>query len=132
MSNNAMTALAAQVPTSISELSELGMLGETVIADYGERLVKNINGFVKQEKLEKYVERRRAAKRPRKGKENDRPGPSGDDNIDEFDAGGIDFASIELPGGNASASAASAAASAGSSTAAKKSGKRSGTKSSFF
>ena len=131
MSNQAMSALAAQVPTSIPELSDLGKLGETVIQDYGERLVKNITAYVKQEKLEKYVERRRASKRPRKGKENNRPEPINNDNSNEFDAAGIDFAAIELPGEKAAPAAAPAAVAA---PTAAKPGKKggNGTKSSYF
>ena len=34
MSNSAMTQLAAQVPTSMEELSDLGILGENVVNDY--------------------------------------------------------------------------------------------------
>lgn len=130
MSNQAMSALAAQVPTSIPELSDLGKLGETVIQDYGERLVKNITAYIKQENLEKYVERRRAAKRPRKGKENDRPGQVNDEG-NEFDAAGIDFAAIDLPDEVSNAAPAAAAAAA---PAATKPGKKggNGTKSSYF
>lgn len=146
MSNSAMTQLAAQVPTSMEELSDLGILGENVINDYGERLVRNISSFVQQNNLEKYLERR-AAKRPKviaggadaapttrgttaagsashsvmatkgTGKENE-----------DFDAG-IDFAAIDLPTGN---SGAVAAAATGAKMAGKKSSSSGGTKSSYF
>ena len=60
MSNSAMSTLAAQVPTSTKELAELGVLGENVVKEYGERLIKNINAFIQQEKLQKYLEHRKS------------------------------------------------------------------------
>ena len=150
MNNSAMTTIAAQVPTSMEELSDLGILGENVINDYGERLVRNISSFVQQEKLEKYLERR-AAKRPKvaggtsaaaassstAGIAGKAPKGVGKENED-FDAG-IDFSAIDLPTGNAgAANAAGGSAGAASSAApgAKKAGKKSsgggGTKSSYF
>ena len=149
MNNAAMTTIAAQVPTSMEELSDLGILGENVINDYGERLVRNISSFVQQEKLEKYLERR-AAKRPKVGGGTSAAAASsstagtagkatkgvGKENKD-FDAG-IDFSAIDLPTGNAGAANAAGSAGAASSAApgAKKAGKKSsgggGTKSSYF
>lgn len=151
MSNSAMTQLAAQVPTSMEELSNLGILGENVVNDYGERLVRNISSFVQQNSLEKYLERR-AAKRPKvvaAGGAAAAAAPSsstaaaaagavaasssgmaskgiGKENED-FDAG-IDFAAIDLPTGNAGAAAAAMSGT-------KKTGKKSSsgsTKSSYF
>ena len=145
MSNSAMTQLAAQVPASMEESSDLGILGENVVNDYGERLVRNISSFVQQNNLEKHFERR-AAKRPKVvaggtaaaaagtvatstsssgmaskgiGKENE-----------DFDAG-IDFAAIDLPAGNAGGAAAAAAPS-GTKKTGKKSSGGGGTKSSYF
>lgn len=149
MNNAAMTTIAAQVPTSMEELSDLRILGENVINDYGERLVRNISSFVQQEKLEKYLERR-AAKRPKVGGGTSAAAASsstagtagkatkgvGKENED-FDAG-IDFTAIDLPTGNAGAANAAGSAGAASSAApgAKKAGKKSsgggGTKSSYF
>lgn len=149
MNNAAMTTIAAQVPTSMEELSDLRILGENVINDYGERLVRNISSFVQQEKLEKYLERR-AAKRPKVGGGTSAAAASsstagtaakatkgvGKENED-FDAG-IDFSAIDLPTGNAGAANAAGSAGAASSAApgAKKAGKKSsgggGTKSSYF
>lgn len=149
MNNAAMTTIAAQVPTSMEELSDLRILGENVINDYGERLVRNISSFVQQEKLEKYLERR-AAKRPKVGGGTSAAAASsstagtagkatkgvGKENKD-FDAG-IDFSAIDLPTGNAGAANAAGSAGAASSAApgAKKAGKKSsgggGTKSSYF
>lgn len=150
MNNAAMTTIAAQVPTSMEELSDLRILGENVINDYGERLVRNISSFVQQEKLEKYLERR-AAKRPKVGGGTSSAAAAssstagtaakatkgvGKENED-FDAG-IDFSAIDLPTGNAGAANAAGSAGAASSAApgAKKAGKKSsgggGTKSSYF
>ena len=151
MNNSAMTTIAAQVPTSMEELSDLGILGENVVNDYGERLVRNISSFVQQEKLEKYLERR-AAKRPKvaggtsaaaassstAGIAGKAPKGVGKENED-FDAG-IDFSAIDLPTGNNAGAANAAGGSAGAASSAapgaKKAGKRSsgggGTKSSYF
>ena len=150
MNNAAMTTIASQVPTSMEELSDLRILGENVINDYGERLVRNISSFVQQEKLEKYLERR-AAKRPKVGGSTSSAAAAssstagtaakatkgvGKENKD-FDAG-IDFSAIDLPTGNAGAANAAGSAGAASSAApgAKKAGKKSsgggGTKSSYF
>ena len=155
MSNSAMTQLAAQVPTSMEELSDLGILGENVVNDYGERLVRNISSFVQQNNLEKYLERR-AAKRPKvvaggtaaaaaapsssaaaAARSTGTAGASsselaskgiGKENED-FDAG-IDFASIDLPAtGNAGAAAAAGTT---KKTGKKKSSGGGGTKSSYF
>ena len=156
MSNSAMTQLAAQVPTSMEELSDLGILGENVVNDYGERLVRNISSFVQQNNLEKYLERR-AAKRPKVlaggtaaaaaaapsssaaaaarstgtgGASSSRLASKGIGKENEdFDAG-IDFASIDLPAtGNAGAAAAAGTT---KKTGKKKSSGGGGTKSSYF
>lgn len=152
MNNAAMTTIATQVPTSMEELSDLRILGENVINDYGERLVRNISSFVQQEKLEKYLERR-AAKRPKVGGGTSSAAAAssstagtaakatkgvGKENED-FDAG-IDFTAIDLPTGNAGAANAAGTGSAGVASSAapgaKKAGKKSsgggGTKSSYF
>lgn len=155
MSNSAMTQLAAQVPTSMEELSDLGILGENVVNDYGERLVRNISSFVQQNNLEKYLERR-AAKRPKvvaggtgaaaaaapsssaaaaarstgtAGASSSRLASKGIGKENEdFDAG-IDFASIDLP---AAGNAGAAAAGGTKKTGKKKSSGGGGTKSSYF
>ena len=134
----------------MEELSDLRILGENVINDYGERLVRNISSFVQQEKLEKYLERR-AAKRPKVGggtssaaaASSSTAGTAGKatkgvgKENEDFDAG-IDFTEIDLPTGNAGAANAAGSAGAASSGApgAKKAGKKSsgggGTKSSYF
>lgn len=66
MNNTAMSTIAAQVPLSINELNSLGVLGENVVKEYGDRLIKNINSFVQQNELEKYMNAR-DAKRQKTG-----------------------------------------------------------------
>jgi hypothetical protein len=46
MSNKAMSAISGKVSLTIDELTELGILGENVVTEYGERLIKNINAFI--------------------------------------------------------------------------------------
>jgi hypothetical protein len=58
MSTNAMSAIAEKVPLTIDELTALGVLGENVVKEYGERLIKNINAFIEQNVLQVYVENR--------------------------------------------------------------------------
>ena len=58
ISNAALKSLATQVPLNIDELKGIGVLGENVIKEYGERLVKIINAYVAQNKLESYVSHR--------------------------------------------------------------------------
>ena len=123
MSNDAMATLAAQVPTSMEDLSCVAGLGENVVKEYGERLVKNIKAFVEQENLQKYIDRR-PAKKPRttessssasatsgkKQSSTNRTNVKSDsepnaviDIDDEFDVG-IDFGAIEIPSSKASSS----------------------------
>lgn len=101
-----MNIISTQVPTSIEELSELGILGENVVKEYGERLIKNINAFVDKAKLQKYIDKHRASaktkKRPRVTGSSKSPQKAStapivvDMTDDEFD-NGIDFSAIELP-----------------------------------
>jgi len=102
MNNKAMGTIAAQVPLSIDELNDIGVIGENVVKEYGERLIKNLNAFIEQNGLEKYV----------KGKENKRRKLVEDTKLaatvatatsrssldDEFDID-IDFSTIDLPDG---------------------------------
>ena len=68
MSNKALYEIATQVPTTLEELTGLGVLGENVVTKYGERLVKSISFFVKEEKLEKHIERRQKSGKRAKAK----------------------------------------------------------------
>jgi bloom syndrome protein len=104
MNQKAMGTIASQIPLSIDELNDLGIIGENVVKEYGERLIKNLNAFIEQNGLEKYV----------KGKENKRR-KLGDAKVaalapepvsktsktsldDEFDID-IDFSAIDIPDG---------------------------------
>jgi len=114
MNNTAMGTIASQVPRSIQELNDLGVLGENVIKEYGDRLIKSINAFLNQNELMKYIE-----ERPLKRQRTDNSGKvlsnqtsvnsnqmlsnpydfNSDLKVAEeanFDVG-IDFSSIELP-----------------------------------
>jgi superfamily II DNA helicase RecQ len=85
MSNDAMKSLAAGVPTTIEELKELGILGENIIKEYGEKIVKIVGKFIESNSLQSYIKDRRPSKRP---KTDSSRGEDVDD--DEFDTD-IDF-----------------------------------------
>jgi uncharacterized protein YuzB (UPF0349 family) len=55
MSNNALSTIAETVPLTIHELSELEVLSENVMKEYGERLIKNIKAFIEQNALQVYL-----------------------------------------------------------------------------
>jgi hypothetical protein len=100
-----MKTIAAQVPMTIEELKALGLLGENIIKEYGERIVKVVSSYVAQENLEEYINRR-----PTKRAKLDSAGASSatakkpavvvlddsDESRDEFDDG-IDYSAIEIP-----------------------------------
>ena len=58
MNTDQIKTVAATVPRSVDELKSLGTLGDQVVRDYGERLVKVINAFVESNELEDYVNER--------------------------------------------------------------------------
>lgn len=108
LSNEAMRAVADQVPLTVEELNGIAGLGENIIKEYGPRLVLVVEKFVEQKDLGRYVNHRRPSKRLRTGSSPARPAKpnakngeiieiSDDPEEDEFD-NGIDFAAIELPG----------------------------------
>lgn len=103
MSNPTLLAVASQVPTTVDELYHISGLGESVIKEYGERLVKNINAFVELEGLQEYLDKR-PKKRPRTETapaKKRAAAPKAADVIDvdadgdEFDTG-IDFNAIRI------------------------------------
>ena len=94
MSNSAMTTFASKVPTSIEQLSALGILGENVQKEYGERLVKNIKAYVNQENLQHYLDKR-DSKRARVTNV-DKKSSEIVEIDDEFETD-IDFNSIKMP-----------------------------------
>ena len=52
-----MKNVATQAPTTIDELCECE-LPQNAIKQYGERLITSINAFIKNEKLEQYIDNR--------------------------------------------------------------------------
>jgi bloom syndrome protein len=107
LSNENMKTVAAQAPTNIEDLKAIGVLGENIVKDYGDRLVRNIGKFIEQEDLEDYVNRR-PPKRPKVAGSTSKTTDVVDlmDEDDEFDAG-IDFEAIPI--GNPYANAKPAA-----------------------
>ncbi len=59
MSTQKMVRVATLVPTTLDELADCE-LPKNTHRMYGERLIKNINAYIVQEKLKKYVENRPA------------------------------------------------------------------------
>ena len=57
MGNQKMANVATLVPTTLDELADCE-LPQNVQKQYGERLIKNINAYIEQESLQKYVENR--------------------------------------------------------------------------
>ena len=98
-----MQVIASMVPTTLNELSELGVLGENVMKEYGERLIKNITSFVSQNELQEYIDKRRVKRLKTlvadtshdSTKETTSPSIIQDD--DDFEAPDIDFNSIVMP-----------------------------------
>jgi len=113
ISHDATAAICDEVPTTVAELHGLGVLGENVVNEYGERLVKNINAFIVTENLQKYIDKR-PLKRPKTSDFRDRTINSSSittgnpafvaslstegQEVDEFDSE-IDFGAITLPPG---------------------------------
>jgi len=111
MNQHAMVTIASQVPLSIDELNDLAVIGENVVKEYGDRLIKNINAFVEQNQLEKYISGK--SRKRQKGEEpkstsatpkqssfsvSKSPSQTNVDTSfdDEFDVG-IDFSQIDIP-----------------------------------
>ena len=106
MNNKAMSTIASQVPSSIDELNEIGVIGENVVKEYGDRLIKNLNAFVEQNDLQKYLKGKTRKRRKIDGGKSKLPAvvktATSPINIDDDDADfdlDIDFNTIELPEG---------------------------------
>ena len=84
--------IANKAPTDRNELADC-MLPEHFQKEYGDRLLKNINAYIKSEKLQEIIEAR-----PKKKSKRDVASESKTLEIfdDEFDDG-IDYAAIEMP-----------------------------------
>ena len=55
LSNPKMMNIANEVPTTMEELADCE-LPQNVIKQYGERLIKNVNAFIEQENLQRYID----------------------------------------------------------------------------
>jgi bloom syndrome protein len=104
MNQHAMVTIASQVPLSIEELNDLAVLGENIVEEYGDRLIKNINAYVKQNDLEKYMKGK--TRKRQKSEEismiiSPQPAAStkiNNNNTDDYDFDvDIDFSSIDIP-----------------------------------
>jgi bloom syndrome protein len=105
LSNNTMKAIASRRPRTIEELKDVGGLGENIISEYGDRIVKVVVSYINQNGLDDMT---RATKRPKIPSDSDSTNQRTatnnlssniveiSDKDDEFDAG-IDFSTIELP-----------------------------------
>uniref|UniRef100_A0A7S2YF56 DNA 3'-5' helicase n=1 Tax=Entomoneis paludosa TaxID=265537 RepID=A0A7S2YF56_9STRA len=100
LSNDAMKNIASQTPTTIEELKAVGALGDAIVEEYGERIVKVVKTFVETNGLQEYIKERPA----KRAKTDDSSKAKGGkkkpviqiDEDDEFD-NGIDFGVIEIP-----------------------------------
>ena len=103
MSNVKMANVASECPTTMEELADCE-LPQNVVKQYGERLLKSINSFIEQTKLQKYIENRpkkkqKTAVSQESNKETkpiliDVPDESDED---EFADDQIDFSAIPMP-----------------------------------
>ena len=55
MNQYAKATIASKVPLSIEELNDLAVLEENVLKKYGNCLIENINAFLEQNNLQKYI-----------------------------------------------------------------------------
>ncbi|KAL7568679.1 hypothetical protein ACA910_021677 [Epithemia clementina (nom. ined.)] len=105
LSNDAMKSIASQTPTTIEDLKAIGSLGENIVKEYGERIVRVVKTFVESHGLQEYLNR--PAKRAKTGIShlkisNPNVKVDKEDDPDEYDAG-IDFEVIEIPDSGRSA-----------------------------
>eukprot|EP00547_Thalassionema_nitzschioides_P005472 CAMPEP_0194204474 /NCGR_PEP_ID=MMETSP0156-20130528/3983_1 /TAXON_ID=33649 /ORGANISM="Thalassionema nitzschioides, Strain L26-B" /LENGTH=1111 /DNA_ID=CAMNT_0038930501 /DNA_START=141 /DNA_END=3476 /DNA_ORIENTATION=+ len=89
MKHESIRTIAGQVPTTVEELTSLGVLGENIIKEYGDRLLKQINNYIANENLVDYLKKKPG--QPKKARLS-----NNDDNFDEFDSG-VDFGAIDIP-----------------------------------
>ena len=99
MSNANMKKIAEHVPTSMEDLKGMGILGENIVKEYGERIVKVVQTFVANNDLQSYLNRR-PAKRAKTSVEETKPPASSHvqvlaDSGDEFDMG-IDLSCVNI------------------------------------
>ena len=98
--------IASSAPTSIDELTTLGILGEKKVEEYGARIVKKIKLYVEKEELEHHLASKRTTKRSKQKNVNNLSKlidqstiieieDDDDDDDDEFESG-IDYDAINL------------------------------------
>jgi superfamily II DNA helicase RecQ len=66
LSTQSMKAIASNAPTTVDELTTLGVLGEKQIEEYGARIVKPIKKYVENNNLEDIISQNRPHKRPKR------------------------------------------------------------------
>jgi bloom syndrome protein len=100
LSNDVMKTIAAEVPMTLSALKSIGCLGENIIKEYGERIVKIVSSYITQEGLEEYIKQRDDQLPNKKSKIDPSTSTSEivdlNDVNDEFEIG-IDLSTIDSP-----------------------------------
>ena len=72
MSSKKMSTVANQAPTSLDELADCDCFCTQIVQmQYGERLIKNINAYIEQEELQRYIQNRQQQKKQKHSKEED-------------------------------------------------------------
>lgn len=95
MNNQAMSTIATHVPLTIEELNDLAVVGENIVKEYGERLIKQLKSFVDQNKLDKYLAGK-SRKRQKNVGQTKKASTSVAPKKDEYDTE-IDFSMIDIP-----------------------------------
>ena len=100
MKPESIKKIAWTVPTTNEELTGLGVLGENIIKEYGERLLRAINNFVEKENLSELVAQKPPSKKVKVtnvAKLNPLPKQNvRNESFDEFDTD-VDFGAIDMP-----------------------------------
>jgi hypothetical protein len=98
MKPESIKKIAWTVPTNNEELTSLGVLGENIIKEYGERLLRAINNFVEKEGLTEIISQKKCSKKAKLNVEKEKIGSvSKVYPADEFDTDDLDFSVIEIP-----------------------------------
>ena len=104
MSNVAMRTIAEQAPTTLEDIKAMGILGENVIKEYGERLVKAVATYVTAQGLQEYLARRPAKRAKTTNETIAVPAKTqpcivmdtDDSEEDEFGFGAIDLSAVDI------------------------------------
>ena len=99
MKPESIKKIAWTVPTSNEELTSLGVLGENIIKEYGERLLRAINNFVEKEGLTDIISQKQNSKKAKiVVDEGAKIGSiSNVYPVDEFETDDFDYTVIEIP-----------------------------------